>query len=564
MKKYIALFILGFIVSHVYTNPTFTIGSNPYLTIFAYPHDLLEWPGSAVYVNYLSQKFPWQGNVDDIFDRPSESYINSYQNIEFATPNGYTGDPRSVYSWLYIDGVAKKKMLTLGGIQSTPYGKLMGELGMTSLRMNLESQGVARTDETNNYTLVPFSSEVKGRQYDYNMQLVYANKIKNLPIGAKLSIKYHTTIQPKGFLNYNREGSQHNTNHLTWGWATVSCNHIFGYNHINADAFFQNSYSVMKGYQVDLQASTEIKGNHKSGIRYRTMNYKGDDYNWRYDDSTSATGTYLRNENRMSQEKLDLIRVYSKARYLQKGNLDAGLLYFVQFSKHSDYSINRHEHNDRRAEDRTTEYILEVNPWFNYKFDKGYIDFGLLLEGSFTRLKNTSARWNSETGTEDQYVYDNSTPYYGWSTSWENFSKGYNTFFATGCETSTSISIYKRFSAMATITLLKKYSWKRKKYGSSSISPGSTNFEFDETHKRKLNKDETWITGGIGFTHGFGPIQSIVILQLPLAYLNEQRTLLHENKELLFDHKRKNMWQVQQPTALRVLVVYMLGKGGHP
>ena len=58
---------------------------------------------------------------------------------------------------------------------------------------------------------------------------------------------------------------------------------------------------------------------------------------------------------------------------------------------------------------------------------------------------------------------------------------------------------------------------------------------------------------------GFGPIQSFVTLQLPLAYLLKQSTSLSDNQGELFEHSQRNMWQVQEPVTLRLMVVYALG-----
>ena len=51
-------------------NPSFTIGSNPYLTVFAYPHDLLRWPDRGLVFNLAPQTLPWQGDVTNIHNRP--------------------------------------------------------------------------------------------------------------------------------------------------------------------------------------------------------------------------------------------------------------------------------------------------------------------------------------------------------------------------------------------------------------------------------------------------------------------------------------------------------------
>ena len=65
-------------------------------------HDILKWPNSAVFIYYNPQTMPWQGDVTDIANRPSESYVNNYQEVEFAPPYGYQGNPANVYSWMRV------------------------------------------------------------------------------------------------------------------------------------------------------------------------------------------------------------------------------------------------------------------------------------------------------------------------------------------------------------------------------------------------------------------------------------------------------------------------------
>ncbi len=60
MKRTCFLLVALLSIAKVFSNPSFTIGSNYYLTIFAYPHDLLKWPAPAVFLYYNPQRIPWQ------------------------------------------------------------------------------------------------------------------------------------------------------------------------------------------------------------------------------------------------------------------------------------------------------------------------------------------------------------------------------------------------------------------------------------------------------------------------------------------------------------------------
>jgi hypothetical protein len=111
------------------------------------------------------------------------------------------------------------------------------------------------------------------------------------------------------------------------------------------------------------------------------------------------------------------------------------------------------------------------------------------------------------------------------------------------------------------LTLLKKYTNVRKVYGESHVPEDGGIYEFDKTHIRNDNRNETWMTGSVGATWGKGPIQLIGILQFPLAYLNKRGTKLKNvENQVLFENNKKNVWQVQQPASIRLLIVCALSK----
>ncbi len=134
MKRFL-LTVSIFYVSNLFGNPSFTIGSNHYLTIFAYPHDILKWPNKGFFLTFNPQTFPWQGDVTDIRNRPSESYINNYQEVEFAPPYGYSGNPEDIRSWMRVSGYAYNSNVTLGGLYSTKLGKMLLEFGKITTNM---------------------------------------------------------------------------------------------------------------------------------------------------------------------------------------------------------------------------------------------------------------------------------------------------------------------------------------------------------------------------------------------------------------------------------------------
>ncbi|MBU1950263.1 MAG: hypothetical protein KJ927_16230 [Candidatus Eisenbacteria bacterium] len=553
-------FIFFLLPAAAFANPSFTVGSNPYETIFAYPHDILKWPDRGVFVYANPQNLPWQGDVTDITKRPSETYTNNYQNVEFAPPQGYEGDPKSVHSWMRVSSYIYQRQTTVGGLTSTRYGKFLVELGRTTMDMELRSDGVGRASEssgeTASYYMVPFQGETNGARADYDLKLIYANELFNDPFGFKVHYTKKTSERPDGYIKFTRGGVTYDTPHLTWGWATTGCNHIFGYSHINTDAFYLSDYTVYQGHELDLQASFEHEGNYKTGIRYRSHVEEGDNYRWSYDEGSEVGGDYHVDELWRDRNGERLIRAYSKVTLCEHGSAKGGVLFFLQHGSHSKTAVNKLVESDPDWEESKKEIAVEANPFLNYELRGGYLDFGLLLEYTHSGMENTQMRWNSVSHSEQPGVLWSTDPYMGWSPSWESYSKGSEWFFATGFETGSSIGVYRRLSILSKLTILKKFTHEEKIYGNSEIPEGGMSYKFYQTHHRNNYRNETWMTGGVGLSFGRGPIQTFLTLQLPLAYLITQTTELSNNDEKLFSHEMKNMWQVQQPTSARLLFVY--------
>jgi len=427
---------------------------------------------------------------------------------------------------------------------------------------SISAEGVGRAYEyegsERTYHLVPFEGETKGGQGDLGLTFTYANHLFNHPVGLRLRYFKMSSDTPTGYVKFTRDGETYITPHLTWGWSTSGCNHIFGYSHINTDAYFQNSYTVFSGRQMDLQASFELRGNYKTGIRYRSRLEDGENHVWKYDNGSEYDGAYYVDEHWKDRKSTKLMRGFSKVGFYQRGNMDLGVLFFLEIDSAYKTRVNKLVETDPTTEERETGFAIETNPFLNYDYGGGYIDFGVLLEVSRTGMKNTSTRWNSVSGSEEKDVLWTTKPYVGWSTSWEDFSKGSSWFFATGFEAYTSIGVYRRLAILSRLTILKKYTYTTKIYGESVIPEGGHSYEFMKSHERNDYRNETWMTGSIGLTKGWGPVQLLVDMQLPLAYLIKQQTSLSDNQKELFEHSERSMWQVQEPVAFRLLLVYAL------
>ena len=69
------------------------------------------------------------------------------------------------------------------------------------------------------------------------------------------------------------------------------------------------------------------------------------------------------------------------------------------------------------------------------------------------------------------------------------------------------------------------------------------------------NKNETWMTGSVGLSYGWGPAQILATMHFPLAYLIEKNTELSDAGTTLVDLTQRNVWAVQEPVSFRLLFV---------
>ncbi len=560
MKKLISIFLLA-IVPPVYANPNFTVGSNPFFTVFGFPHDILKWPAKAVFVNFYPQTLPWQGHVTNISERPNEAYVSNYNNFEFPVPDGYAGDPAAVRSYMKVSSYAYNNRYSVGSVWDfEKFGKAYLELGTNQVNMELRAEGIVRNNAT--LELIPVTARTDAARKYYDVQVMYANYLFGNPAGLKVQYQSKNTTAPESEIRFARNGTETVSQHLTWGWTTTPCAHIFGTSSQNFDAWFLNDYTLYQGGQLDVQASYEFD-NLKSAVRYRRNSEHGQYYYWRSNiadtlPGANFTGLYLTDSRYEDEIANDLFRAYSKVRFWKLDNLDLGILFFGQYANRdkNTVSTDRQLDSEPLSNDAENEYTVEVNPWLNYRWGNSYFDFGILFEISTATMANTSPRWNGAVGATQRDVLRDSSPYdYGFSPSWETFSKGSSFFFATGMEASTSINLSGRFSALASLLVLRKYTTVTKEYGSSSIPAGSSSYVFQASHTRHDHKTETWMTGSIGLAYGWGPFQTIATMQLPLAWLLVKNTELTTSGRTLVDLTQRNVWAVQEPISFRLLLV---------
>ncbi len=573
MKKLLIVLLLIFVATCVYSNPSFTVGSNPYVTLFAFPHDIMKHAGPYVFLDFTYAPNPWQGNITNPFARPNDSYTTTYQSVQFATPDDYTGNPEDVYSYMNANGYYYIYTYAIGGYFKVDDIHFRAKAGYEYHDMSLKVDGKGRAEEedaTGNitYHMVPFEANTHNTHSDTLGELIIAKKLFDIPFGFKIIYKQENKNTPGGFLNFTREGTEYNTDHLTWGWATTGCNHIFNYSHINTDAFFLNSYEISSGHDLDLQISNEIDI-FKNGIRIRINKHTADTYRWEYNVLQEATGTsaavydeyygsYEVDPDWLTEKRYWMYRMYSKVSLVEDKNITMGILGFFEYDSDSSTDVGKRADLEESNWENSDFFALEANPFLNLKLKGGgYFDLGILFELAFSDTRNEYLRWNSNSNGNERILW-NTSPYEGWSTSWERFSKSDYTFFATGFETSSAIPIVEDLHFVFSILTMMKYTNETKIYGTNELPTNSPSYQFKEEFKRENYKRETWLTGSFGLNYSFSNATAIFSVQMPLAYSIYQETKLYnqENGDEIFNHEKETLFQVQQSVRFNFILVW--------
>jgi len=198
----------------------------------------------------------------------------------------------------------------------------------------------------NNSTLelIPVTARTDATRRYYDVQAIYANYLFGNPIGLRVQYQSRNSDQPESQIRFTRNGVETVSNHLTWGWTTTPCAHIFETSSQNFDAWFLNDYTLYNGGQLDLHLSYE-RGDHKSAIRYRARREQGQNYYWQSSMPDSLpgadfTGSYVTDSRYEDEIADDLIRAYSKIRFWKIGEADAGILFFLQYADRDNNTVS--------------------------------------------------------------------------------------------------------------------------------------------------------------------------------------------------------------------------------
>ena len=76
----------------------FFVGSNPFLTVFAYPQDIFKVPQDFAYYYLTYQRLPWWGDIDEPTNKPNDDYISAGEKLSETSGTCIQRSSRSLIS----------------------------------------------------------------------------------------------------------------------------------------------------------------------------------------------------------------------------------------------------------------------------------------------------------------------------------------------------------------------------------------------------------------------------------------------------------------------------------
>ncbi len=530
----------------------FFVGSNPYLSKTAFPQDISLIRSSFIAYTFGWQPLPFWGDIDDPVNKPDSSYASVKEEIEVTSIDGepyrakFSKDGR-VHIFRHDITYHQK----WNDRWSSMFSIIYKDMNMTS---RAEGTLPAKTDDEQDfYEYILFENDITRNQDMMYGEIITSCRAGTVPLGLKLGFGYEKSAKPKSELRALAHGVYLESKRLLWGWSTAGCNHIFGYKHTTADAWFKNDYSTVSLYQVDVQLGMTFD-RARVGARYRLRIGEKADHRWfpllDFGDDPHPRDQFIENfaggyvkQNWAHKSYQHIGRIYTNATWYRNDMVNCNLLVFFGVDSYTDTSVHS---LDMEYSNNITESSLnvigELNPNFNIFLNRGIvIDLGLLLEYSWTGYKNTMERWNSAYGGSRETYWD-TTVYIGDEPVWEKFSHGEEHFFDAGWEVNARFPLFRNENHLVAFTTMlfqnNKFTFITKNYGKNYDIGHITEFYSD--FKRKIERTEIWFNTSFSLFYKYRSFFIRLTYVEPIVYkLWETTRVVAPYHFTMYRHSRK-------------------------
>jgi hypothetical protein len=511
----------------------FFVGSNPHLTIKAFPQDIFLIPNDFVYYYTSYQSLPWWGDIDEIDNRPHETYLSTGEKL-----NEGGSDFKHKASATVL-----RNMIGFSRTYSSTF-KSRYDLSYTAIPLRNKASG------TSTSSISSFEYKERHSIHDIYLRSLYAIMAGTIPIGFKLGFGTKLTTQPHLKFDITESGQSYEANRLVWAWSTEQGSAIMGSGNDNALGRFHDNYALGPLFRFDAQTAVTIP-RHKMGVRFRYVvgNLKQYSYPAPADGSFSENflGEYVKSE---WVKKIRTItgRAYINYTWYEREKFRFSTLALTRYTiADSTGVLSQNQSVDNGVIERAKHFVFQVNPNVNiypWGNKRSYIDAAILCNYANMRYDYTR-EYGVGGGQERSYVNTTGTanPDY----SWQNYSYGRRNFFEVAGDIHTVFPLYgsssQTLAAGISLLLWTRYKWFNKYYGTNNIT--ATDIDFDVTGVRRNYDREAWLNSVINVFYRRGNFSYRLDVGQPLIYMLYPRTEVTLDNGEYYLGKNKGMWLSQ-------------------
>jgi hypothetical protein len=518
----------------------FFTGSNPSMTVFAFPQDLWLMPADYAFYRTFLQVQPWWGDIDQPDLRPSPTYLLTGEKIGVKGSGSYFEHNANLYNWRNIGGVCREVSPTL---------KLRFDLDYIFMPMRVKAQG-----------------EGDGLSYTYkeghSIQDIYLTSYAatfwhSIPLGFKLGMGRQASTRPDLEWTIDDNGTVSRAERLMWAWSTLQGSEVLGVDHGNARP--QDDYTTGSQYHFDLQSAATLP-RLKFGGRLRYSTGKLDLYQWHGNGGwdpgnlSNLTGAYANDLAKAISERT--VRVYGNYTWLQGANWKFNTLALSRFTMNdSDYVSPRNSSISEGRKDHARTFVLQVNPNVNlhpWTYKNTFIDLAMLCNYSLARFTHTQPYWVEGGGQKESFIGTRVRDEEDYV--WDDYSHGWQQFFEIAFDANPCFPIYGDANQSVAVNL-SIFLWTRfkltSKYYGQRVTP-NTEVVWEADNIRRNYEHETWLNSVINVMYRRSPIMYRFTIGQPLIYSLRPETRVFDasGKTMESEVLHENMWVSQAGMSL--------------
>lgn len=543
------LFLLALVLlAHTLNARIFFVGSNPHLSVFAFPQDIFLTPSGFIYYYTTYQKDPWWGDIDEPTLRPNNTYISTGENIDEGV-NGSSFEHKGFYN-LFKNHIGF-------GHEISDKARTRFDFRYSIFSMRNRASGIfAGTDS------VSFDYKEGHSINDLHLRSILAIMIRDVPVGFNISLGSEFTREPDLEFDFTRNGVPYSSNRLIWAWSTTRGRNIFEVSEPEGEAEFQSRYAMGPLFKLDVQAATtlpKLKFGGRFRFRYGTL----DQYSWQSNPNTTTeldsnfVGEYVKSDAKKIRNITG--RLYGNYNWVKREKYKFNTLVLTRYTKVDSTGVlpeNLDVTTGRLEESRT--FVLQINPNFNiypWKHKTCYIDMALLCNYSHMSYDFLMTRY-VDGGQREDYVPTSVRYPYTEDYSWYEYSYAKQNFFELALDVNSVLPIFgsknQNVALGVTLLLWRRFLWMNKYHGGYPNDPAI----FEVQNIRKNFDMETWLNTALNIIYRRGAYVFRFDIGQPLIYTLTPRTRITDanGDKVLYELKKESMWVSQSGVQLGLFV----------